>query len=95
MLVYVYVAVVAVTLPPPSSFLVRTSKPHCGMLVETSKAFVDPSAVMTQMREDTDFWSLPPLTILCWRKLLVITKHPEDGPDIAQMDNTTAKLITF
>ena len=61
-----------------------------GMLVETGKAFVDPSAIMTQMREDSDFWSLPPLTILCWRTLLVITKHPEDGPGIAQMDNTTA-----
>ena len=32
------------------------------MLVETGKAFVDPSAMMTQMREDSDFWSLPPLT---------------------------------
>ena len=36
-----------------------------GILVETSKAFVDPSAMTTQMREDSDFWSLPPLTILC------------------------------
>ena len=36
-----------------------------GMLVETGKAFVDPSAMMTQMREDSDFWSLPALTILC------------------------------
>ena len=35
------------------------------VLVETGKAFVDPSAMMTQMREDSDFWSLPPLTILC------------------------------
>ena len=26
-----------------------------GMLVETGKAFLDPSAMMTQMREDTDF----------------------------------------
>ena len=34
------------------------------MLVESGKAFVDPSAVMTQMREDTDFWSLPPFTDL-------------------------------
>ena len=48
-----------------------------GMLVETGEAFVDPSAVMTQMREDSDFWSLSPLTILCWRTHLVITKHPE------------------
>ena len=35
------------------------------MLVETGKAFVDPSAIMTQMRGDSDFWSLPPLTIVC------------------------------
>ena len=32
---------------------------------------------------------------LCWQTLLVITKHPEDGPGIAQMDNTTKRLITF
>ena len=37
-----------------------------GMLVETGKAFVDPSAMMTQMRKDSDFWSLPPLTTLCF-----------------------------
>ena len=66
-----------------------------GMLVETGKAFVDPSAIMTQMREDSDFWSLPPLTTLCWRTHLVITKHPEDGHGIAQMNNTTTRLITF
>ena len=66
-----------------------------GMLVETGKAFVDPSAMMTQMREDSDFWSLPPSTTLCWRTHLVITKHPEDGHGIAQMDNTTTRLITF
>ena len=62
---------------------------------ENCKAFVDPSTMMTQMREDSDFWSLPPLTILCWRTLLVITKHPEDEPGIAQMDNTTTILITL
>ena len=66
-----------------------------GMLVETAKAFVDPSAMMTHMREDSDFWSLPPLTILCWRTHLVITKHPEDGHGIAQKDNTTTRLIIF
>ena len=65
------------------------------VLVGTGKAFVDPSAMMIQMREDSDFWSLPPLTILCWPTLLVITKHPEDGPGIAQMDNITARLIIF
>ena len=36
------------------------------------------------MREDSNFWSLPPFTILCWRTLLVITKHPEDGSRVAQ-----------
>ena len=66
-----------------------------GMLVETGKAFVDPSAMTTQMIEDSDFWSLTPLTILRWQTLLVITKHPEDGRGIAQMDNITTRLITF
>ena len=63
-----------------------------GMLVETGKAFVDNSAAVTQMREDSDFWSLPPLTTLCWRTHLVITKHPEEGHGIAQTDNTTTKI---
>ena len=31
----------------------------------------------------------------CWRTLLVLTRHPEDGPGIVQMDNTTARLIIF
>ena len=62
---------------------------------QIGKAFVDPSAMMIQIREDSDFWSLPPLTILCRRILLVITEHPEDGHSIAQMDNTTTRLITF
>ena len=66
-----------------------------GVLLETGKAFVDPPAMMTQMREDSDFWSLPPLTTLCWQTHLVITKHPEDGHGIAQMDNATTRLITF
>ena len=66
-----------------------------GMLVESGKAFVDPSAVTTQTRQDSDLWSLTPLTILCWRTLLVITRHSEDGHGIAQMDNTTTRLITF
>ena len=63
-----------------------------GMLVETGKAFTDPSAMTTQTREDSDFWSLAPLTILCWRTLSVITKHPEDGPGTAQMDNTKNQI---
>ena len=65
------------------------------MLVKTGKVFVDPSAMTTQMGEDSDFWSLPPLMILYLRTLLVIKEHPEDVPGIAQMDNTTARLITF
>ena len=65
------------------------------MPVETGKAFVDSSAITTQIKEDSDFWSLPPLTILYWRTLLVITKHLEDGPAVAQMGNTTTRLITF
>ena len=65
------------------------------MLKKTGKAFADPSAMMTQMREGSDFWVLPSLTILCCRTLLVITKHPEDGPSIAQMDNTKTTLIAF
>ena len=65
------------------------------MLVETGKAFVDPSAMMTQMREDSDFWRLPPLMTLYWGTHLVITRHPEDGHGTAQMDNITTRLITF
>ena len=52
------------------------------MLMKIGRAFADPSAMTTQMREDSDFWSLPPFTIFCWRTLLIITKHPEDGPGI-------------
>ena len=40
--------------------------------------------MMAQLREESDFWSLPPLMTLCWRTHLVITKHPEDGHGIAQ-----------
>ena len=65
------------------SFLRFSSiSPHC-------------SPIMTQIRGDSDYWSLPPLTILCWRTPLVITKHPEDGPGLARMHNTTARLIIF
>ena len=65
------------------------------MLEETGKAFVGPSAMMTQMRGDSDFWSLPLLMVLCLRTLLVITKHPEGGHGIGQIDNTTARVIIF
>ena len=80
---------------PKKDILVVQGDWNAGMLVETGKAFVDPSAMMTLMRGDSDFWSLPPLTTLCLRTHLVITKHPEDGHSIAQMDNTTTRLITF
>ena len=63
------------------------------MLLKIGKAFIDPSAMTTQMREDSDFWSLP--TILCRQLLLVIKKHPEYGLSIAQIDNTTTRLFTF
>ena len=61
--------------------------------MKTGKAFADPSAMTTQMREDSDYLRLPPLTIFCLQTLLVITKRPEDGPGIAQMDNSTTRLI--
>ena len=66
-----------------------------GMLVETGKAFVDTSAMMTQMREDSDFWSLPPLMILYLQTHWVISRHPDDGHGMVQMDNTTTRLISF
>ena len=63
--------------------------------MKTGKAFVDPSAMTTQMREDSDFCSVSPLTILNWRILFVITKHLEDGPGRAKMENATTRLATF
>ena len=66
-----------------------------GMLVETGKAFVGPSAMMTQMREDSRLLEFATLMILCWRTRLVITKHPEGGHGIGQIDNTTARVIIF
>ena len=35
------------------------------------------------------------LTILYWQTVLAITKHPEDGPGIAQIYKPTTRLITF
>ena len=55
------------------------------MHMKTGKGFVDPAAMTNQMREDWDSCILPPLTILCWQTILVITKDPEDGPGIAQI----------
>ena len=37
----------------------------------------------------------PPLTILCGRTLLVVTKHPECESGMALMDKTKTRLITF
>ena len=42
--------------------------------------------------DTSDFWSLPPLTILCWRTLLVITKHLEDGAGTAQMEKRHSQI---
>ena len=66
-----------------------------GMLVETGKAIVDPFATTTQMKVDSDFWTLPFLTSLCCRTFLVIIKHPEDGNGIAQMDNSNKQVDYF
>ena len=63
--------------------------------MKSDKGLADPAAMTKQMVEDSDVWSLPPLTTLYWRTFEVLTKHPEGGPGIAQMDNTTTGLITF
>ena len=34
--------------------------------MKPGEAFADHSAMTTQMREDSDFWSSPPLMILFW-----------------------------
>ena len=73
----------------------ETDQKLARMLMKIGKGFADPAAMMTQMREDSDFWSLPPLTILCWRTLLVITKHLEDGPGIAQIDSTPTRSVSY
>ena len=38
-------------------------------------AKVRKDACKIRIREDSDFWSLPPLTISCWQTLLVITQN--------------------
>ena len=78
-----------------NQFALIFTRSHRHLRVLDLLAFVDPSAMMTQMRQDSDFWSLPRLTTLCWRTHLVITKHLEDGHGTAQVDNTTIRLITF
>ena len=62
-----------------------------GMLVETGKAFVVPSAMMTQMREDSDIWSLPSLTILC----LANTFGHRKGRDNMGMDMVMDRRWTW
>ena len=37
------------------------------MHMKTGKGFADSTAMTKQMGEDSDYWSLPPFTILCWR----------------------------
>ena len=55
------------------------------MLVETGKAFVDPAETTTQMREDSRLLEFASFNDFVLANTLVITKHPEDGPGIAQM----------
>ena len=61
------------------------------MPVKTGKASVDPSAMLTQMREDSRLLEFATFNDL----VLAKAKHPEDGSGITQMDNTTTRLITF
>ena len=65
------------------------------MCVKTGKAFVDPSAMTTQMTEDSDLWSFATFNDLEFAKAFVHHKASKDGPGIAQVDNSTTRLITF
>ena len=49
----------------------RRIQKSAGMLVETGKAFVDPSAMMTQMREDTSVTQAKS----CWRSYWIDWSH--------------------
>ena len=53
---------------------------------QTGEAFVDPTAMMKQMRGFATFDSLV--------NTLTLTNHPEDGRGTAQMGSPTIKLIT-
>ena len=68
-------------------------KKCAGMLVETGKAFVDPSVMITQMREDSDFWSLPPLTIVLVNTFGQHKASRRHG--IAQMDNQINYILVW
>ena len=63
--------------------------------MKIGKGPADPVAMLKQTREESDSLSLPPLIILCLQTLLVITKAPEGGLGIAQVDITMTRLITF
>ena len=65
------------------------------MRMKTGKGFADPAVVTKQMREDSRLLKLATFNDLLLANTLVITKHPEDGPGIAEMDKTTTRLITF
>ena len=68
---------------------------RAGMHVQTGKAFVDPSDTNERGLRLLEFASSNDLVLGNTLTRLVITKHPEDGPGIAQTDNTTTRLITF
>ena len=79
----VVVVVVVIDQTPKKDVLVVQGDWNAKVGKDACGNWQDPSAMTTQMRDDSDLWSLPPLTILCWRTLLVITKNPEDRPGMA------------
>ena len=60
---------------------------------QTLETFVDPTAMLTQMRKVSGCYSVQPLTTL-YCTTLVLTNHLEDGHGTAQKGNTTIRLIT-
>ena len=75
----------------PKNYILVGKQKWARMPVETGKAFVDSSAITTQTKEDSGFWSLPPSTTLSWRTHLVSTKHPEDVPGHVSCSSSLAK----
>ena len=57
------------------------------MLVETGKAFVDPSATITQMRGDSDLWG-------CDLSRSCVAEHFLSSQSIQKMDLTLSKWIS-
>ena len=49
---------------------------------QTRGTFVDPTAMMIQMREVPDFKSLQSLTAKNWQTPLALANYPEDGRHI-------------